>query len=154
MEPLLIALVALTLGLVLLFLGLPYLGWVVPAAVAFAGWWLTGIGSPVLFAIALTVTAVLALVFGVPALRRAAVTSWLMPLMGRVLPRMSDPQRGFVLFIVGLALAEACGILGIFLGGPYRDSLFALGMLGIGQWVPFFAKKLYDPKGSGFIPNN
>jgi hypothetical protein len=71
-----------------------------------------------------------------------------------VLPRMNDPQRGFVLFIVGLALAEGCGLLGIFLGGPYRDSLFVLGVLGIGQWVPFYAKKLYDPKGAGFIPNN
>ena len=85
---------------------------------------------------------------GVVPLFLSIILRWL------VLPRMSDPQRGFVLFIVGLALAEACGILGIFLGGPYRDSLFALGMLGIGQWVPFFAKKLYDPKGSGFIPNN
>jgi hypothetical protein len=71
-----------------------------------------------------------------------------------VLPRATDPNRAFVLFIVGLALAEACGILGIFLGGPYRDSLFVLGVLGITQYVPFYAKKLFDPKGSGFIPNN
>lgn len=71
-----------------------------------------------------------------------------------VLPRATDPNRAFVLFIVGLALAEACGILGIFLGGPYRDSLFVLGVLGITQYVPFYARKLFDPKGSGFIPNN
>jgi len=71
-----------------------------------------------------------------------------------VLPRATDPNRAFVLFIIGVALAEACGILGIFLGGPYRDSLFVLGVLGITQYVPFYAKKLFDPKGEGFIPNN
>jgi hypothetical protein len=32
--------------------------------------------------------------------------------------------------------------------------LFTLGLLGIVQYVPFYAKKLFDPKGSGFIPNN
>ncbi len=71
-----------------------------------------------------------------------------------VLPRATDPKRAFVLFVVGLALAEGCGLLGIFLGGPYRDSLFVLGVLGITQYAPFYAKKLFDPKGSGFIPNN
>jgi hypothetical protein len=71
-----------------------------------------------------------------------------------VLPRSTDPNRAFVLFIVGLAMAEACGLIGTFLGGPYRDSLFLLGVLGITQYVPFYAKKLFDPKGSGFIPNN
>lgn len=71
-----------------------------------------------------------------------------------VLPRSTDPNRAFVLFIVGLSLAEACGLLGIFLGGPYRDSLFVLGVLGVVQYVPFYAKRLFDPKGAGFIPNN
>lgn len=71
-----------------------------------------------------------------------------------VLPRATDPNRALVLFIVGLALAEACGFLGIFVGGPYRDSLFVLGVLGVVQYVPFYARKLFDPKGSGYIPNN
>lgn len=71
-----------------------------------------------------------------------------------VLPRLTEPARAFVLFIAGVALAEACGLLGIFLGGPYRDSLFVLGVLGVTQYVPFYAKKLFDPKGAGFIPNN
>ena len=48
-----------------------------------------------------------------------------------VLPRSTDPVRAFVLFVVGISLAEGCGLLGIFLGGPYRDSLFLLGVLGI-----------------------
>ena len=71
-----------------------------------------------------------------------------------VLPRCTEEGRAIVLFIAGIALAEACGVLGIFLGGPYRDSLWVLGMLGIAQYVPFYARKLFDPKGSGFIPNN
>jgi hypothetical protein len=85
---------------------------------------------------------------GVVPLFISIVIRWL------VLPRSADPNRAFVLFIIGVALAEACGILGMFLGGPYRDSLFVLGVLGITQYVPFYAKKLFDPKGSGFIPNN
>ncbi len=76
------------------------------------------------------------------------IIRWLM------VPRSTEPGRALVLFIVGLAMAEACGILGIFLGGPYRDSLFVLSVLGIVQYMPFYAKKLFDPKGSGFIPNN
>ena len=71
-----------------------------------------------------------------------------------VLPRSTSPVPAFAMFIVGLALADACGILGIFLGGPYRDSLFVLGVLGITQYVPLYARKFYEPKGSGFIPNN
>jgi hypothetical protein len=71
-----------------------------------------------------------------------------------VLPRYDDLQKAFPVFIVGLALAEGCGILGIFLGGPFRDDLFVLGVLGVAQFVPLFARKLLEPKGSGFIPNN
>ena len=71
-----------------------------------------------------------------------------------VLPRFDNIPRAFPIFIIGLALAEACGILGIFLGGPYRDSLFVLGVLGVTQYVPVFARRLGEPKGSGFIPNN
>src|SRR4051812_26962085 len=37
-----------------------------------------------------------------------------------ILPRYSDPGRALVMFIVGLSLAEACGLLGIFMGGGYR----------------------------------
>lgn len=85
---------------------------------------------------------------GVVPLFVSIVIRWL------VLPRATDPNRAFVLFMLGVALAEGCGILGIFTGGAYRDSLFVLGVLGITQYVPFYAKKLFDPKGAGFIPNN
>ena len=71
-----------------------------------------------------------------------------------VLPRYTHPGRALLIFIIGLVLADACGILGIFLGGPYRDSLFLLGVLGITQYLPFYAKRLFNPRGDGFIPNN
>lgn len=71
-----------------------------------------------------------------------------------VLPRYDSLDRVLPLFVVGLSLAEGCGLLGIFLGGAYRDDLFALGVLGIVQFVPFFARRLLEPKGRGFIPNN
>jgi hypothetical protein len=71
-----------------------------------------------------------------------------------VLPRATDPKAAFVMFIIGLVLAEMCGFLGMFLGGPYREDLFILGVLGITQFVPLYARRLYLPKASGFIPNN
>lgn len=71
-----------------------------------------------------------------------------------VLPRFDSLQRALPLYVVGLALAETCGILGIFLGGAYRDDLFVLGVLGVTQFVPIFARKLQEPKPQGFIPNN
>lgn len=71
-----------------------------------------------------------------------------------VLPRYTDGARAFVVFVAGIALAEAAGIVGIFLGGPYRDDLFLLGALGILQFVPLYAKRLQEPKPEGFIPNN
>lgn len=71
-----------------------------------------------------------------------------------VLPRYSDGTKAFVMFIAGCALGEACALLGIFLGGPYRDDLFLLGVLGIAQFAPFYARKLHEPRPQGFIPNN
>jgi len=71
-----------------------------------------------------------------------------------VLPRFGDLTRALPMFIAGIALAEACGIIGIFLGGPYREALWLLGMLGIGQFIPFFAYQIADPKPKGYIPNN
>ena len=85
---------------------------------------------------------------GVVPLFVSIVIRWL------VLPRYTQERRALVLYIIGLALAEGCGLMGILLGGPYRDSLFVLGVMGVTQFVPFYARKFFDPKGSGFIPNN
>jgi hypothetical protein len=71
-----------------------------------------------------------------------------------VLPRYTQLSGALAMFVVGLALAEAGGVLGIFLGGVYRDDLFQLGVLGVVQYVPFFARQYLEPKPTGFIPNN
>ncbi len=71
-----------------------------------------------------------------------------------VIPRITVMRQGFVVFLAGLVLAETCGLLGIFLGGPYRDQLFLLGLLGIAQFMPWFARQYIDPQPAGFIPNN
>jgi hypothetical protein len=71
-----------------------------------------------------------------------------------VLPRFTSLPRALPLYIVGLVLAEACGFLGIFLGGAYRDELFVLGVLGVAQFVPVFAHRLGGPARGQFIPNN
>jgi hypothetical protein len=70
------------------------------------------------------------------------------------LPRFSGFSRMLPIYVVGLANAEGCGILGIFLGGPYRDSLFLLGLLAVVSYVPFLLTRLLEPKPTGFIPNN
>lgn len=71
-----------------------------------------------------------------------------------VLPRMSGLARALPVFITGLALAEAGGFMGIFLGGVYRDDVFLLGVFGVAQFVPIFARRISEPKPEGFIPNN
>lgn len=71
-----------------------------------------------------------------------------------VLPRFRDLVRATPMFIVGLALAESCGLLGIFLGGAYRDDVFLLGVFGLVQYVPIFARRIAEPRPEGFIPNN
>jgi hypothetical protein len=66
-----------------------------------------------------------------------------------VLPRYNDLQRAFSMFIVGLALADACGLMGIFLGGPYRDDVFLLGVLGLAQFAPCYPEQLAAPTAGG-----
>lgn len=70
-----------------------------------------------------------------------------------VLPRYNDLKAALPMFVAGLALAEGCGLLGIFMGGPFRDDLFLLGALGILQFIPVFARRLAEPRPQGFIPN-
>lgn len=70
------------------------------------------------------------------------------------LPRSAAPGTALVMFILGLSLAESCGILGLFLGGPYREDLFILGVLGVVQYAPFYARRFFAPKLEGFFPNN
>jgi len=48
--------------------------------------------------------------------------------------------RAFPVFIIGLALAEGSGLLGIFLVPELSLTYFVLAMLGLVQFIPLFAK--------------
>ena len=67
-------LLALVVFLALTFLGRGFFGWAGAAAVWLVGWRLTGIASPLLFDATALLLTVLAVLFGVPPIRRAAIT--------------------------------------------------------------------------------
>src|SRR5438445_11376181 len=77
----------------LLFLGRGFLAWVVAAGIWLVGWRLTGIASPLLFEATAVVLTTLAVVFGMPPVRRALITSRVMPIFARVLPRLGETER-------------------------------------------------------------
>jgi acyl-CoA dehydrogenase len=84
---------ALFVALTLTFLGRGFLAWVAGSGVLLFGWRLSGPSSPALFqGVTLTLMA-LALLFGVPPLRRLLVSSFAMRRMAKVLPRLGDTER-------------------------------------------------------------
>lgn len=58
-----------------------------------------------------------------------------------ILPRMTSRQQALPAFILGIALAEATCYLGIFFFPAFRLPLFVFSLLGIGQFIPVFAKR-------------
>ncbi|HEY5657596.1 MAG TPA: acyl-CoA dehydrogenase, partial [Myxococcota bacterium] len=76
-------------ALALLYRGKAYAAWVGPGAFLLLVHWLAG-DVPLLATLIFVAAAV---VFGSHELRRAAFTSWLMPLVGRMLPRMGETER-------------------------------------------------------------
>ena len=77
----------------LAFRGLGFLAWLVAAGVWLLGWRLAGVEHPHLFAASCAVLALLALVAGVPPLRRQLVSRWVLPVFARVLPRLGATER-------------------------------------------------------------
>jgi hypothetical protein len=71
-----------------------------------------------------------------------------------VLPRYAEPSKAFPMFVAGLALAEGCGLVGLFTGGPYRDDLFLLALLGVLQFMPVYVRRLGEQQQAGFRPDN
>ena len=66
-----------------------------------------------------------------PLLASAAVR-WL------VLPRFRERARTFPIFIIGMALAEGSGILGLFLVPDLKATYLLLALLGLAQYLPSF----------------
>jgi len=77
----------------LLFLGFGFLSWVGAAGIWLMGWRLVGVHSPMLFEVCVVVLIVLALIFGLPPIRRVLVSRFAMKLMAPVLPRLGETER-------------------------------------------------------------
>lgn len=77
----------------------------------------------------------LGLIVGLPPLIFSIITRW------ALLPRIDNPSKALGVFIVGMAMAEGCGIIGIFLGGAQKNLLVIAALVGILQYIPFFASR-------------
>jgi hypothetical protein len=68
----------------------------------------------------------------------AVVVRWV------VLPRFRQRVRAFPIFVAGIALSEACALMGIFLAPDQRTLYFILATIGLLQYVPIVAAGLED----------
>ncbi len=75
------------------------------------------------------------LLMALPPLVISIVVRW------AVLPRIENATKALSLFVVGMAMAEGCGVIGIILGGAHKNLLFIAGLLGILQFIPIFASR-------------
>jgi acyl-CoA dehydrogenase len=112
-------LLALVVFLALTFLGRGFFGWAGAAAVWLVGWRLTGIASPLLFDATALLLTVLAVLFGVPPIRRAAITRNVMPMFAKVLPRLGETER------IALEAGTVWWDAELFGGRPNWDKLLA-----------------------------
>lgn len=67
----------------------------------------------------------------------SAVIRWL------VLPRINNVQPAFTTAILGIAFAEVCCFLGLFIFPAHKLELFVASLIGIFQFIPIFARRLY-----------
>ena len=86
-------LLALIVFLTLMFLGRGFFAWAGAAAVWLIGWRICGVASPLLFDVTAIVLTALALLCGVPAIRRTLITRNVMPIFAKVLPRLGETER-------------------------------------------------------------
>ncbi|GAB2588194.1 acyl-CoA dehydrogenase [Dyella jejuensis] len=77
----------------LAYAGRGWLAWVSALAVLFLTWYLSGIDSPQLFTPLLLACVLLAAVTGIVPLRRALFARSLLPLLGKVLPKLGNTER-------------------------------------------------------------
>jgi acyl-CoA dehydrogenase len=84
---------AVVLALGLFHVGRNLLAWTLSGALLFVGWWITGVAYPPLFLALAGIFLLVAVVGGVPPLRRLLITRRILPLVSRMLPRMSETER-------------------------------------------------------------
>ncbi len=63
-----------------------------------------------------------------------------------VIPKISNGVIAYPLFVVGIALSEVPSVFGLILFPALRQDLFILTVIGMAQYVPFFAKRFYPEK--------
>jgi acyl-CoA dehydrogenase len=110
---------ALILLSALLFLGYGFFAWTGAAAVWLIGWRIAGIASPALFEACTIALIVLALIFGLPPLRRLLVSRFAMQVMAPVLPRLGDTER------IALEAGTVWWDAELFSGRPHWEKLLA-----------------------------
>jgi acyl-CoA dehydrogenase len=79
--------------LFLAFRGFAFLGWVGAAAVILIGWRISGVASPSAFIVTTSILTAVAVLFGLPVVRRAVISRFVMPVFAKVLPRLGDTER-------------------------------------------------------------
>ncbi len=88
-----VLLAAMAAAVILLYRGFGLLAWLLGTGIALVGWRLTGIDSPKLFIALVSALIMLALLFGVPLIRRHVLSRMLMRRMAKVLPRLGNTER-------------------------------------------------------------
>ena len=91
--PTLLLLLALAAFFALLYLGRGYFGWLAALTLALLAWVVSGVGSWILFSLAVVAIIALAAVFGLPPLRRALISASLMKRLSGLLPPMSETEQ-------------------------------------------------------------
>ena len=112
-------LVAVAVLSALLFLGYGFYAWTGAATVWLIGWRVLGVASPLLFKSSVIALVVLALIFGLPPLRRLLVSRFAMKAMAKVLPRLGDTER------IALEAGTVWWDAELFGGRPDWDKLLA-----------------------------
>ena len=89
--------IALALALIVLsvlaFRGLGFLAWTAAAAILLVAWRIVGVATPNAFIVVAIVLIAIALLFGVPLIRRNLVSRFIMPTFAKVLPRLGETER-------------------------------------------------------------
>ncbi len=58
-----------------------------------------------------------------------------------VLPHISTAGPALAVFAIGIALAEVCCFLGLFIFPAHKEALFVMSFIGVFQFMPFFASR-------------
>ena len=59
------------------------------------------------------------------------------------LPLMPNAQAALTMFLLGIALAESCCFLGLFIFPAHRLEMFLMSVFGILQFIPVFANRYF-----------